>query len=170
MAHIIGVVVSETTMEMATATLKVTANSRNMRPTMPPISRMGMNTAISEVLMESTVKPISLRAPQRRLHRRHALFQIAGDVFDDHDGVVHHEAGRDGQRHQREIVDGVAEQVHHAERADQRERHGHAGNGRGPEAAQEDEHHQDHQDDGDDQRDLHVVHRGADGGGAVLDT
>jgi hypothetical protein len=54
-----GVVVSETTIEMATATLKVTANSRNIRPRMPPISRMGMNTAINEVLMESTVNPIS---------------------------------------------------------------------------------------------------------------
>ena len=54
-----GVVVSETTMEMATATLKVTANSRNMRPTIPPIRRMGMNTAISEVLMDRTVNPIS---------------------------------------------------------------------------------------------------------------
>ena len=30
-----------------------------MRPTMPPISRMGMNTATSEVLMDSTVNPIS---------------------------------------------------------------------------------------------------------------
>ncbi len=41
------------------ATLKVTANSRNNLPTMPPISRMGINTAISEVLIDSTVNPIS---------------------------------------------------------------------------------------------------------------
>ncbi len=38
---------------------RVTANSRNRRPTMPPISRMGMKTATREMLMESTVKPIS---------------------------------------------------------------------------------------------------------------
>ena len=44
------------------ATDSVTANSRNSRPTMPPISRIGMNTATSETLIESTVKPIS-RAP-----------------------------------------------------------------------------------------------------------
>ena len=37
----------------------VTANSRKSRPTMPPISRMGMKTAISEMHMERTVKPIS---------------------------------------------------------------------------------------------------------------
>jgi len=36
------------------------ANSRNSRPTMPPIRRIGMNTAISEMLIESTVKPTSL--------------------------------------------------------------------------------------------------------------
>ncbi len=57
------------------ATESVTANSRNSRPTIPPISKMGMNTAISEILMESTVKPISPRAAQRRFHRRHALFR-----------------------------------------------------------------------------------------------
>ncbi len=61
-AHSIGVVVSDTTSETAIAALRVTANSWKSRPTMPPISRMGMNTAISEVLMETTVKPIS-RAP-----------------------------------------------------------------------------------------------------------
>ena len=44
------------------ATDSVTANSRNSRPTMPPISSSGMNTAISEMLIDSTVKPIS-RAP-----------------------------------------------------------------------------------------------------------
>src|SRR5260370_38919329 len=42
------------------ATLSTTANSRKRRPTMPPIIKMGMNTATSDVLMESTVKPISL--------------------------------------------------------------------------------------------------------------
>ncbi len=51
LAHIIGVVVSETTIETAMATERITANSRNRRPTMPPISRMGMNTAISEMLI-----------------------------------------------------------------------------------------------------------------------
>ena len=36
-----------------------TANSRNTRPTMPPISSTGMNTAISENVIETMVKPIS---------------------------------------------------------------------------------------------------------------
>ena len=54
-----GVAVSETTIEIAIETDSTTANSRNRRPTMPRIIRMGMNTAISEMLIESTVKPIS---------------------------------------------------------------------------------------------------------------
>src|ERR1035438_2503910 len=38
---------------------RVTANSRKRRPTIPPINRRGMKTAISEMLMVKTVKPIS---------------------------------------------------------------------------------------------------------------
>ena len=44
------------------ATAIVTANSRNTRPTIPPISSTGMNTAISENVIDTMVKPIS-RAP-----------------------------------------------------------------------------------------------------------
>jgi len=54
-----GVVVSENTSDSSTAALKVTANSRKSRPTIPPIARMGMKTAMSEILIDSTVKPIS---------------------------------------------------------------------------------------------------------------
>jgi hypothetical protein len=124
-----------------------------------------MNTAMSERLMVKTVNPIS-SAP-RSSHGLHAVLQVTGDVFHHHDGVVHHEAGGDGQRHEREIVQAVAQQVHHRERAYQRDRHGHGGNEDGAAVAQEDEHHDDDQADGDEQRPLHVAHRGADGGGAV---
>ena len=129
-----GVVVSETTSEMTMATESVTANSRNSRPTMPPISRMGMKTATSEMLMESTVKPISLAPCRAASIGGMPVFEVAGDVLDDHDGVVHHEAGGDGQRHQRQIVEAVAQQVHHAEGADQRHGHGDAGDERGAHA------------------------------------
>ena len=74
----VGVVVSETTREMATAALRVMANSRKMRPTIPPIRRMGMNTAIKEVLMESTVKPISREPSQSGIHGAHALVRRNG--------------------------------------------------------------------------------------------
>ena len=58
-AHIIGVVVSDTTIEMITATDSVSANSVNRRPTMPPKNKSGANTAISDRLIEMTVKPTS---------------------------------------------------------------------------------------------------------------
>ena len=51
----VGVVVSETTIETRIAVESVTANSRNKRPTMPPINRMGINTAMSEMEIVNTV-------------------------------------------------------------------------------------------------------------------
>ena len=74
-----------------------------------------MKTAISEVLIDSTVKPISLEPFIAASKGFIPIFEIAGDVLNDHDGVVDDEAGGDGERHQGEVVDGVAEQVHHAE-------------------------------------------------------
>ena len=68
MAHIIGVVVSDTSSEIAIAAESVIANSRKRRPTRPPIRRMGVKTATSERLMASTVKPIS-RAPRSAASR-----------------------------------------------------------------------------------------------------
>ena len=68
-AHIIGVVVSDTARETAIAIASTTANSRKRRPTIPPIRRMGMKTAISDVLIDSTVNPIS-REPSSAASRR----------------------------------------------------------------------------------------------------
>ena len=79
----------------------VMANSLNSRPTMPPMNRMGMNTATSDRVMDTTVKPISLAADQRGAHAGLALFAVAHDVLQHHDGVIHHEAHRKGQRHER---------------------------------------------------------------------
>ena len=45
---------------------------------------------------------------KRRLHRGVAFLQVTRDVLDHHDGVVDDEAGRDGERHQREVVERVA--------------------------------------------------------------
>jgi hypothetical protein len=51
--------VSETKPETRIATPMVTANSSNRRPMSPPRNRTGMNTATSEMVIESTVKVIS---------------------------------------------------------------------------------------------------------------
>ena len=58
--HSIGVRVSEIRTETKMVSVTVTANSRNSRPTIPPISSSGMNTATSETEIEMMVKPISL--------------------------------------------------------------------------------------------------------------
>ena len=57
--HSIGASVSDTSADTAIDAVTVKANSRNSRPMMPPISRSGMKTAISEMLIDRTVKPIS---------------------------------------------------------------------------------------------------------------
>src|SRR6516165_2462332 len=58
-AHNIGVSVSETKPESRMVTVMVTANSRNTRPTMPPINSNGMKTAINDKVIEMMVKPTS---------------------------------------------------------------------------------------------------------------
>src|ERR1700722_17639856 len=115
----VGVVVSETRSETPIAMLSVTANSRNSRPTIPPINNSGMNTATSDTLMETTVKPIS------------------------------------------------AAPLNAAEGANQRERHGDAGNNGGAHGAQEGKHHQDHQNDREQQREFNILHRSPSRDGAI---
>ena len=129
-AHIIGVSVSETTAEIRIVTLKVIANSRNSRPEMSPMNSSGISTAISDTVSDMIVKPICSAPLSAAASGVSPCFDVAGDVFDHDDRVVDDEAGRNRQRHQRQVVEAVAEQVHHAEGADQRKRHGDARNDR----------------------------------------
>ncbi len=55
----IGVSVSDTKPDTRIATAMVTANSRNRRPTMPPMNSSGMNTAVRLAVIEMIVNPIS---------------------------------------------------------------------------------------------------------------
>ena len=103
--HIIGASVSDTTAETAIEAVTVSANSRNRRPMMPPISSSGMNTAISEQADRHHREADLARAFERRLERRLAVLDMAVDVLHHHDGVVDHEADRDGERHQRQVVE-----------------------------------------------------------------
>ena len=64
-------------------------------------------------------KPDLAGALDGRLHRAQPLLQMAVHVFDDDDGVVDDEPDRDRQRHQRQVVEAVAELVEHGEGADQ---------------------------------------------------
>ncbi len=102
-------------------------------------------------------------AQDRGLDARHAGFQMPRDVLEHDDGIVDHEAGGDGQGHERKVVEAVAQEPHHGEGADERDRDGNGRDQGGPRVAQEQEHDQDHQRDRDEQRRLHVAQRGADG-------
>ena len=126
-----------------------------------------MNTAMSENVIAMTVKPISPEPFIAASYGESAFLHMPHDVLDLDDGVVDHEADRDRQGHQREVVEAVAELVEHREGADQRQRHGDGRNDGRPEIAQEHEDHHDHQRDRQHQRELHVGDRCADGLGAV---
>ena len=114
--HIIGVRVSETTAEIRIVTASVMANSRNSRPTTSPMNSSGISTAISETVSEMMVKPICPAPFSAASNGALAVLDVARDVLDHDDGVVDDEAGGDGQRHQDEVVQAVAQQVHHRRR------------------------------------------------------
>ena len=162
-----GVVVNEMTMETIIAVESVTANSRNRRPTIPAIISRGIKTAMSEMLMETTVNPISCGSLYRRGKRLHPIFEVAGDVLNHDDRIIHDETGHDRQCHERQIVQAISEHIHHGERANERDRHGNSRDERGPGVAQKDKHDDDDQADRNDQRPLNVIHRRANGGCSV---
>ena len=113
--HSIGVRLIDTNPETRIATAIVTANSCSSRPTMPPMKSTGMNTATSDSVIETIVKRDLLRPVERRAHRRLAHLHVPDDVLEHHDRVVDDEADRQDERHQRQVVEAVAEQVHHRE-------------------------------------------------------
>ena len=95
--------------------------------------------ATRDRVIEMMVKPTSCAPSRGRLHAALAHFHMADDIFQHDDGVIHHETDRQGQRHQRHIIEAVAEQVHNGKGADDRHRQGHAGNDRGGDIADEEE-------------------------------
>ena len=106
---------------------------------MSPMKSSGMSTAMSEMVSDDDGEADLPRALQARPQRLFALFDVADDVLDHDDRVVDHEAGRDGQRHEREVVEAVAAQVHRGEGADEREGHRDARDEGRREGAQEEE-------------------------------
>ena len=151
------------------ATVTTTANSLKMRPTTPPISRMGMNTATSDVVIEMIVKPISslpLSAassgdiPSSICRVMFSSMTIASSTTSPTDKC---------QAEKRNVVDRKAEHIHRAKRGDQRKRDRDDRDHRRGQPAQEDEDHQDDQADRQEQGELHVRHRLADGGRAVVE-
>ena len=60
--HSMGVSVNDSSSDITTAALSVSANSRSIRPTTPPMNITGVKTAISDTEIDRIVKPMS-RAP-----------------------------------------------------------------------------------------------------------
>ncbi len=112
--------------------------------------------------MEMMVKPICL-APRSAAAKGSSPSSTKRHVLGHHDGVVHDEARRDGGGHQGQAVEAVADQVHHPEGGQERERHGDAGDDRRPPVAEEQEDDQHHQGDAEQEGELDVMHRGPDG-------
>ena len=88
---------------------------------------------------------------------------MADDVFEHHDRVVHDEADREGEGEQRDVVDAEAEEVHHAEGAEDGDGHRDAGDDRRGGRAEEQEDHEHDQHDGEHEGEFDVVDGVADG-------
>ena len=146
-----------------------TANSWSSRPTMPPMNSTGRNTAASDSGHRDDGEADLARAVQRRLHAPLAHLHVADDVLEHHDGVVDDEAHGERQRHQREVVDRVAQHVHDHERADDGHGQGQARDDGRRDVPQEEEDDQDDEGDGEEQGELHVVHGVADRDRAVVE-
>src|SRR6202021_1785772 len=96
-----------------------------------------------------------------------SFFQVACDVLHDHDSVIHDETCRDGEGHERKIVQAVAAEIHDGECSDKRNRDGDGRDQRSAAIPQENEDNDDYQDDGNHQGFFDVTNRRADSGGSI---
>ena len=77
-----------------------------------------------------------------RRKRIHAFFNMAINVFQHHDGVIHHQANGQHQRQQREGVDREARQRHQGKGANQADRNRDDGNDRSTQRSQKHKNHE----------------------------
>ena len=103
-----------------------------------------------------------------RLERRLSHLHVPDDIFQHHDGVVHHEPHAQDQGHEGQVVQAVVQQIHHGKGAHDGHGQRQAGDDGGRKIPQEEKDHHDHQPQGQQQGELDVVHRFPDGGGAVV--
>ena len=88
---------------------------------------------------------------------------VAHDVFEHDDGVVHHKAHGQGERHEREVVQAVAKHRHDRKGGYDRHGQGKTGNDRGGQVAQKNKDDEHNQKNGEHQRKLNICHGMADG-------
>ncbi len=107
-----------------TAKASTKPNSENSRPATPGKNEIGMKTAISVAVVESTAKNTCLVPSTAAARGPEPEAALARDVLDDHDGVVDDEAGGQHEREQGQDVDREARRPDRGEGADQRDGHG----------------------------------------------
>jgi hypothetical protein len=91
------------------------------------------------------IGPVSSRAPRSAASNgRAALAQMALDVLDHDDGVVHHQPDGQHDGEQREQVQREAERLHQEDAADQGHRDGDDRHQRRADRTEEQEDHEDH--------------------------
>src|SRR3984957_1325678 len=105
---------------------------------------------------------------------RNSFGDVALHVFDDHDGVVDHQAGGESQTEKRERIDGEAQNFNEGQSSNQRNRNGDGRNESAAPILQENKNHQHYQADGFEQSvqnvfDRFAHHTGGVKGHCVLD-
>src|SRR5450755_573138 len=96
-----------------------------------------------------------------------AFLEVALDVFDNDNGVVHHQAGSKRDAEKRQRVDGEAEHLDESERADERDRDGDSRNDGGAPVLEENEDDENDQENCGPQGGDHVADGFADGVGRI---
>ena len=110
--------------ETMTAPASVKANSRNSAPVTPrDEADRRVNGGERDGHRDDRQRDL-VRAADRGVERRHAVLDMAVDVLDHHDRVVHHEADAEHERQQRQQVDRIAERQERDHHPDQRQRNG----------------------------------------------
>src|SRR3989442_1927309 len=110
-----------------------------------------------------------LRAVDGGLKWLLTAFHSAHSVLQKHDRVVNQKSNRQGEGHQRQVVETVSQPAHGDERDQQRQRQSHGGNQRIRGATQESKDHHHHQNKSDDERGFDVDHRVHDALRAIVD-
>ena len=87
----------------------------------------------------------------------HALLDVANDVFQHHDGVIHHDADGEHEGEEGEDVDAVSEEIEKGEGAENRNGNRGGRNNRGPRVVQKEKDQHDNEKAGDPQCDHHLV-------------
>ena len=118
-----GLSVSALNAEISTDIAIVTANCWYIRPVIPGMNAVGMNTAARMSAIATTGPDTCSMAFKRGVAGREPLLDVVLDGLHHHDGVVHDEADGEHEAEERQRVDGEAEQREDHERADQRHRH-----------------------------------------------